>query len=204
MIDSNKIELIQEHLRDEHLQKLEALRKVYLGIKTAYCCTFSKEDFEIIGNSIFQQYLTEIIKYVVGRAYVLLADGKRAKYNTVSFKILIDEVLNNTADPKTKQLVETRAQISKYEKRHKKYRDKYFAHIELDNENKLPQLSSFDLTYYEISELIELLELSYDELNLRLQDSTSDHSKTGIESISKRIWEAYEHVRLVKKPKAQS
>ena len=181
--------------------KLESLRQVFIGLRMQFYCTNPEKKFKICDN-YFGYLNLETIKLTLGRLYILLADdfkSKNNKHNTISFKILIQDILDNLPNCPNKNLKKLLSCINDIDEKYKCFRDKVYAHIDLDSNGKLKDISEFSISPNDINSLIILAEDIYNELFLLLSNSSSDHMQYHIQSLSHKLWDAYEQAGLVKK-----
>lgn len=87
------------------------------------------------------------------------------------------------------------------DQRYKTFRDKCYAHTELNDDNTLRNISNFNITNNDITSLLDLSQKAYDQLFILLSNASSDHMEQAIEKISKKLWIAYQNTGLVKKIK---
>jgi|GEM_PF-6351912 len=184
-----------EAKRTEYLSKLESLRQVFIGVKLLCDCTVPNDDF-YFENPYFKVLNTETLKLIVGRIYIFLSDKKTKNYNTMSFKILINEILEKKNNEILNNLL---SEINKVDKKYKEFRNKVFAHIELKENNSLKGFEEYRISYKEITSLLDLVQRIYNELFLSLDNASCDHMKGEIENLSEKLWGCYEQVGLVKK-----
>jgi len=181
--------------------KLESMRQVLVGLKMLYSCTIPDSEFEI-KDAYFNFLNLETKKLLLGKLYILLADnfsGNKNKYNTISFKILIGSMLESHAKEGTDELSNILNRIEAIDEKYKKYRDKMYAHIDLSNNGTLKKTEEFNISNRDIGDLIQLSEDAYNALLLFLDNASSDHMKDPIDTLSCKLWKAYEDLGLVKK-----
>lgn len=181
--------------------RLESLRQVLVGLKMLYCCTIPNDEFEIC--DIYFNFLNiETKKLLLGKLYVLLADNfqdKKNKYKTISFKILIEDVLKNAANVGNKNLKILLQRIDDIDGKYKSFRDKMYAHIDLADDWVLKKTEEFNISNKDINDLISLSQEAYDALFLLLDNASSDHMKDPIDSLSCKLWKSYTESGLVRK-----
>lgn len=181
------------------LNKLESLRQVFLGLKLLHSCTVPSNRYKI-ENELFHHLNHETVKLILGRLIILLSDKKNAQHNTVSFIILIDEILKNEeleCDKEKLKGLRTEIDEAVNSKNLKTYRDKLFAHIDLNPDNSLRNIGEFCVSNKHITDLLDLSQRSYDTLFLELHNASTDHMKNEIEQISIKLWKTYETAGLV-------
>ena len=198
--------IIIETERLEYLEKLESLRRVFIGVKMLYACTIPSNEFEI-HDSYFHLLNTETKKMIVGKLYILLSDeykNKKNNYNTISFKLLLNGIIDGYAVHKNfrkrvQKLIVLRKEIDAIDEKYKTFRDKFFAHIELDDNHSLRKISDLGISNKDITYLLELAQKAYDQLFLFLDNASCDHMRSEIESLSEKLWRSYEKIGLVKR-----
>ncbi|MCF6808191.1 hypothetical protein L3V79_07550 [Thiotrichales bacterium 19S9-12] len=181
-------------------KQLEALRIEYLGIKMIYNTLMPKDEYTII-NNYFNYMHIEVIKLVIGRIFILISDDQYRDYNTISYKILTNSLIKdqNIQNDKNK-LEEILKKINAIDKKFKTFRDKSFAHIELDrNSDNIRKIDSYNICSNEVTSLLLLAEEIYNDLFLILSNASSDHMDDSINTFSQVIWNAFEQANLVKK-----
>ena len=188
--------------------KLYSLYQVFLGLKMMACCARPSEEFEVRSDH-FSILKMETKKLILGRLYILLKDNfqSKNKHNTISFKILIKDVLKNLLnypDEKLKKLKKLLQRIDDIDDKYKRFRDKMYAHIDLDDNGKLKKIEEFHLCEKDITDLISLAQEAYDELSFLLNNPPSDHAEDLINSLSCKLWDAYAQAGLVRKIRKNS
>lgn len=186
--------------KSDYLKKLESLRQVFIGIKMLYYSTVPSREFKI--HSRYFYFLSlETIKMILGKICVLLLDeyNSNSTYNTVSFKILIKSMLDNDEYINNQSLRLLLEEINSIDEKYKTFRDKCYAHIELNKDNTLMGIGGFNIANTDIISLLDLSQKAYDQLFMLLDNDSSDHMEQPIEELSKKLWIAYESTGLVKK-----
>ncbi|TNF69700.1 MAG: hypothetical protein EP298_02240 [Gammaproteobacteria bacterium] len=180
-------------------KQLEGLRQQYLAIKIIYNTSVPADEY-IITNEYFDFMNTEIIKLVIGRVFILISDSKYKNYNTISYKILIETLISdqNLNDNKT-ELQKLLDKVNAIDKKFKSFRDKSFAHIELNSNNNLTKVDEYGICTQEITSLLALAEEIYNTLFFILGESSTNHMHESIEALSNIAWDAFEQANLVKK-----
>jgi len=191
-----KIEKLQQHKNE-----LESLHQVFLGIKLLYECVMPKGGY-ILKDRYFNFFIIEMKKVLYGKLIILLSDNKYKKYNTSSYKILIQKIMENKKliGDKEKRKMECYLKgLNKVEGDYKEFRDKYFAHMELDEEFKLLDIERLKISNHKITKLMKKVERIHNRLSLVIYKGSSDHLAGDIGRLSQKIWSAYEQVGLVEK-----
>jgi hypothetical protein len=191
----------------EHLEKLESLRQIYMGVKTICNCIALPSSYEV-KNREFRYLNVELVKLVLGKIIVLLSDRKPdgCEYNQVSFKILLEDILkdksliNDVEAGEIEKLEDQQAKIEALvDEKYKNFRDKCYAHIELDEHNDLRKINTYRITENDIKSLLSLAEQTYDAILYVLDNkATSDHMKKDIERLSSNLLECYQKAGLLK------
>jgi hypothetical protein len=191
---------------EKYKDKLESLRQVYIGVKTIYDCIVFPLSYEV-KNREFSYLNVELVKLVLGKIIVLLSDRKHdgRKYNQVSFKILLEDILNDKSvincveAGEIKKLKDQQARIEALvDEKYKNFRDKCYAHIELDEHNNLRKINTYGITENDIKSLLSLAEQTYDSIFYALYAATSDHMRKSIEKLSSKLLECYQKAGLLK------
>lgn len=181
---------------------LESLKQVFFSLRMLYACTIPKSEFEI-RNQCFHFLNIETIKLLLGRLYILLADDcQNKKYNTMSFKCLIQYILEHISNEDNdieKELKALQDEIKSLDTKFKVFRDKTYAHIELNDQFQLRRIEDAKISYNDITALLNLSEKAYNKIFLALQDSSSDHMEYQIEKLSSKLWECYAEAGLARK-----
>ncbi len=190
---------------DMYKTRINSLHEVFLGIKMLHACTLPLDSFYIIDRH-FQFLNIETATLIIGKLYILLADnykGKNNYHNTISFKILLDSMLRDSSFslPCKKEIMKSLLhKIDEIDKKYRTFRDKTYAHIDLNKNNQLLQLNHLKVSPKDITNLLEVAENTYDVLFcLLMEGASSDHMRGDIEKLSTKLWEAYGKVGLVKK-----
>jgi len=187
-------------LQDE----LESLHQIFLGIKVLHACAIPQGGC-VINEPLFHFLNQETKKLVYGRLITLLSDNKSKIYNTSSYKILIEKVIKckGLIDDREKKELETYLKcLKKIDDDYKTFRDKHFAHIELDENYNLLSLEDLKISNMKITKLMKRIERIHDKLFIIIhRGGTSDHLAGDIERLSQKIWSAYKQAGLVGKEK---
>lgn len=177
--------------KKEWLTKLEGLRQIFIGLKTLYSCTIPSEEYNVT-DRYFNCLNTETIKLILGKLYVLLADTyKKEKFNTISFKLLILDIRKNQNYTKNTKIIRLLEEINKIEDKYETFRNKFYAHTELTNDNRLMRIEDLNISNKDITYLLNLSQKAYDEIFLLLDNASSDHMAYEIENLSNKLWKGY-------------
>ncbi len=179
-------------------KQLNSLFEVYLAIKIQYECSNPKNEYSF-KDPYFLYLQLETTKVILGRLIILLMDKKDPRYKTISFTLLINDVLSSSITLQNTQrtsLAQILSEISEKKSIFADFRDKHFAHIELEDDDSL---KTFSFTYKDVNDLLELAKKSYDTLFLILTNNSSDHMQRQIDSLSSKLWKLYVDEGLVEK-----
>lgn len=183
--------------------QLDSLHEALMGIMAVYYFLVPNNEYEKT-DPHFILTTNEAIKLVIGRIITLINDKKDRKFNTISFKILIDDIISNIGqlddmESKLDCFKELLKIIENIDDKYKTFRDKVAFHIELGEQNKLKGYKDYSLSNNEITKLLETAIYLYDRLFFLLADSGTDHMKEDLEALSCRVWEAYEKLGIVRR-----
>jgi hypothetical protein len=188
----------------KYLNKLDSLYRLFLSTSALYYCNTPDELYEYKKNSsLFKVLQDQTSLLALGKIYIILADKKSRNKdnNNISFSILIKEILDDKESSLSEQHIREiellQKEIDNLNNNIKNYRDKFYAHIELDKDNNLLPLNSLNITQLNITELFELTKKAYDTLLLALNNADTNGLKEEVEQLSKTLWECYEKAKLV-------
>lgn len=187
-------------------RKLEAIYYQFLGIKVLFEVNFPKGDFKYTSD-YFEFMNLEAKKLILGRLFVLICDRESTseKHNTISLRILIDNIKNCPGLDVTEKFEDDFQkiddEISKLSRKKnlQLFRNKVFAHTDLTDDYKLIKLVDLKISYSDITEMFELGSSALKVIRSYLFDSEADQMQSPIEDLSNRLWDCYVGLGLVEK-----
>lgn len=183
--------------------QLDSLHEALMGIMAVYYFLVPNNEYEKT-DPHFILTTNEAIKLVTGRIITLINDKKARKFSTISFKILIEDIISNISqlddmDNKLDCFKDLLKIIDTIDDKYKMFRDKVAFHIELGDHNKLKGYKDYSISNNGITKLLDTAIYLYDRLFFLLADSGTDHMKEDLEKLSSRVWEAYEKLGIVRR-----
>ena len=147
------------------LEKLDSLHKGVTRLKNLLLYCVPADEYKMKSN-LFESATLEAKTLIIGKLYVLLTDDKFRKHNSVSFRILIEELMRNPnlSDTQRETLKGYFQIIKKVNRNYRTFRNRFFAHVELNADGSLPSMSGFGFSDHSIRELFALAEDLYQGL----------------------------------------
>lgn len=183
--------------------QLDSLHEALMGIMAVYYFLVPSTEYDKTDPN-FILATNEATKLVIGRIITLINDKKDRRFSTISFKILIDDIISNISqlddmEDKLDCFKDLLKSIDTIDDKYKTFRDKVAFHMEMGDHNKLKGYKDYSIANNDITKLLDTAIYLYDRLFFLLADSGTDHMKEDLEKLSYRIWEAYEKLGIVKK-----
>ena len=196
--DNDRSEIDQDSI---YLEKLHSLHKAVMRLKNMlfYCVPSHQYD---VNSEIFWAANVEAKTLIIGKLYVLLTDDKFKKHNNISFRILIEDIMRNPnlTDEQREDIKHYFNNIKKINKNYRLFRNKFFAHVELNADGSLPITDGFGFSDRSIHELFAIAEDMYKGLLSFLSNAPSVSVEKQQETdLRKKVFECYIDAGLIQK-----
>ena len=196
--DNDRSEIDQESI---HLEKLYSLHKAVMRLKNMLLYSIPSNQYDI-KSELFEAANIEAKTLIIGKLYVLLTDDKFKRQNNISFRILIEDIMRNPDlnDAQRESIKYYFNKIKKINKNYRTFRNKFFAHVELNADGSLPITDGFGFSDRSIHELFALAEDMYKGLLSFLDNASSVYVEKEQETaMREKVFECYIDVGLIEK-----
>lgn len=196
--DNDRSEIDQNSI---HLEKLYSLHRAVMRLKNMLLYCVPSHQYNV-NSELFEAANVEAKTLIIGKLYVLLTDDKFKRQNNISFRILIEDIMRNPDlnDAQRESIKYHFNKIKKINKNYRTFRNKFFAHVELNADGSLPITDGFGFSDRSIHELFALAEDMYKGLLSFLDNASSVYVEKEQETaMREKVFECYVDAGLIQK-----